>query len=53
MNEWLKLMLEEIRRKEREREDALRERQRRGPGPGTPRPDDERGPTSPDAGRSD
>lgn len=53
MNEWLKLMLEEIRRKEREREDALRERQRRGPGPGTPQSDAERGPTSPDAGRSD
>jgi hypothetical protein len=29
LNEWLKLMLEEIRRKEREREDAAREHERR------------------------
>ncbi|MFU8895238.1 MAG: hypothetical protein ACNA8J_02505 [Gammaproteobacteria bacterium] len=29
MNEWLKLMLEEIRRKEREREEALQEREHR------------------------
>ncbi len=29
MNEWLKLMLEEVRRKEREREEALQEREHR------------------------
>jgi len=29
LNEWLKLMLEEIRRKQREREEILRERARR------------------------
>lgn len=29
VSEWLKLMLEEIRRKQREREEAARERQRR------------------------
>jgi hypothetical protein len=32
LNDWLKLMLEEIRRKEREREEALREHERRQPG---------------------
>lgn len=34
MNEWLKLMLEEIRRKQREREETAREHQRRVPGAG-------------------
>jgi hypothetical protein len=29
VNEWVKLMLEEVRRKQREREEALRERERR------------------------
>jgi molybdenum-dependent DNA-binding transcriptional regulator ModE len=29
LNEWLKLMLEEIRRKEREQEEAAREHERR------------------------
>jgi hypothetical protein len=29
LNEWLKLMLDEIRRKRRERDEALRERERR------------------------
>lgn len=33
MTEWLKLMLEEIRRKQSEREDAVREHQRRAPAP--------------------
>ena len=32
VNEWLTLMLEEIRRKAREREEALEERARRQPG---------------------
>lgn len=32
VNEWLMLMLEEIRRKTREREEALEERARRQPG---------------------
>jgi hypothetical protein len=32
LNEWLKLMLEEIRRKDREREEAVRERERRRTG---------------------
>jgi hypothetical protein len=32
LNEWLKLMLEEIRRKQREREEVLRERERRASG---------------------
>jgi hypothetical protein len=31
LNEWLKLMLDEIRRKQREREEARSERERRGP----------------------
>jgi hypothetical protein len=31
LNEWLKLMLDEIRRKQRERDEARRERERRGP----------------------
>ncbi|HRP34964.1 MAG TPA: hypothetical protein PLI48_03685 [Gammaproteobacteria bacterium] len=50
MNDWLKLMLEEIRRKQREREQASREHQRRGSGPGAPAPT---GPRSPGAGRRD
>lgn len=45
MNEWLKLMLEEIRRKEREREAAARERERRALGtPDGTRPADPPGP---------
>jgi hypothetical protein len=38
VNEWLKLMLEEIRRKQREREEASREHQRRGSGAETASP---------------
>ena len=34
MNEWLKLMLDEIRRKERERAEIERERERRRSGSG-------------------
>lgn len=36
MNEWLKLMLEEIRRKQREQADAQRERDRRALSPAAP-----------------
>lgn len=36
LNEWLTLMLEEIRRKAREREEALAERARRQPGSQAP-----------------
>jgi hypothetical protein len=32
LNEWVKLMLEEVRRKAREREEALQEHKRRQPG---------------------
>jgi hypothetical protein len=42
LNEWLKLMLDEIRRKQREREEVLRERERREAGERT-----ERGPSHP------
>lgn len=38
MNEWLKLMLEEIRRKQREREEASREHLRRVSGSGAASP---------------
>jgi hypothetical protein len=53
LNEWLSLMLDEIRRKQREREEAARERERREPGardqgePGTAR----RRPAGPDGRR--
>lgn len=40
VTEWLKLMLEEIRRKQSERADALRERGRRAPTPPTTGPAD-------------
>ena len=50
LNEWLTLMLDEIRRKAREREEALQERARRQPGghapAGTSKPR-ESGPASP------
>jgi hypothetical protein len=47
LNEWVKLMLEEVRRKAREREEALQEHRRRESGTpqdtpgqaGRPRPD--------------
>ena len=48
LNEWLKLMLEEIRLKEREQEDAAREHERRqadaSRAPGPARPADSPGP---------
>jgi hypothetical protein len=48
LNEWLKLMLEEIRRKEREREEAAREHERRqadaSRASGSTRPADSPGP---------
>lgn len=34
MNEWLKLMMDEIRRKQREQAEVLRERERRRSGSG-------------------
>jgi hypothetical protein len=33
VSEWLKVMLDEIKRKQRERDEALRERQRRASSP--------------------
>lgn len=44
LNEWLKLMLDEIRRKQREREEAARERARRDSGPAVPRDAPRQGP---------
>jgi hypothetical protein len=45
VNEWLKLMLEEIRRKQREQADAQRERDRRAMAPSAPE-DTPRGPAA-------
>jgi hypothetical protein len=53
LNEWLKLMLEEIRRKQREHEEAAREHQRRLPGAGAESPGGKGGARPPGAGGRD
>lgn len=53
MSEWLKVMLDEIKRKQRELEEALRERQRRASGPAGTARGDEKGPPGPVAPRRD